>query len=412
MKILKLSAYYEPEQIASSHLTKDLEEAYIENGFLLKVITPTPSRTVSKEVRKKYKKIRYETKYDGKIEIIRFPLFREGNNVLLRAFRYLVCLIKQYRIGRKQKDIDIIISGSTPPIQGLLVAKLKKKLKVPLIYVLQDVFPDSLLNTGIIKRKGLIWKIGRKIEDYTYKNSDKIIVISEDFKQNIISKGVPDDKVVIISNWINTENVKNINRNRNYLFTKYDIDINKFIISYCGNIGFTQDLEMVLQVAKKLETYSDILFVIIGEGKNKNNIIKIKEDLNLKNVSILPFQPQQYISEVFSLGNIGLIVSKPNIGKNSVPSKVYSMMSAKQPILAVFDVESELSNIIKKSKSGICIEPNNPDNFFNEILRLKQNPSLLKEYSKNGHFYVTNIVNKNKQVLKYVLAVKSFIKTT
>lgn len=409
MKILKLSAYYEPEKIASSHLTRDLEEAYIKNGFTMKIVTPTPSRTVDKETRKKYKKIRFETKYDGKIEIIRFRLFRETNNVILRALRYFVSLIKQYFIAKKFKDIDVIISGSTPPIQGLLVSRLKKKLQVPMIYVLQDIFPDSLLNTGIIKRKGLIWKIGRKIEDYTYRNADKIIVISEDFKNNIIKKGVSENRIQIIPNWINTDNVKHIPRNDNYIFDEYNIDRDKFIVSYCGNLGLTQNLEMVLNVAKDLEDISNLLFVFVGEGKNKENLIDLKNKLNLNNVLFLPFQPAKNISEVFSIGNIGLVVSKPNIGGNSVPSKLFTMMAASQPVLASFDLNSELSKIINKSNCGKCIKPGEEELFKKALIKLMNDNNLINSLSYASRSYVSRYYSKEICVNQYVSVIKSII---
>lgn len=409
MKILKLSAYYEPEKIASSHLTKDLEEAYINSGFTIKIVTPTPSRTVDKETRNKYKKIKYETKYDGKIEIIRFRLFREYNNVILRALRYLISIVKQYFIAKKFKDIDIIISGSTPPIQGLLVSKLKKKLKVPMIYVLQDIFPDSLLNTGIINRKGIIWKIGRKIEDYTYNNSDKIIVISEGFKENIMNKGVPERKIKIVPNWININNIKHIPRAENYIFDKYKIDRDKFIVSYCGNLGLTQNLEMVISSAKNLESIKDLLFVFVGEGKNKDILINLRDRLNLSNIMFIPFQPESNISEVFSIGDLGLIVSKPNIGSNSVPSKLFTMMAASQPILASFDLNSDLNKIIEESSSGICIAPGDKELFIDNIINLKNNITLLNSLSKESRSFVRKYYSTNTCVNQYVQQVSEVL---
>ena len=187
MKILKLSAYYAPESISSSHLTEDLEKAYIDAGFDIDVYAPTPTRGVSAEVREKYKKIKYEEKYDGKIKIHRFSMSREGKNPIFRAIRYLRVNLKHYRRGKRAKDVDVVMAGSTPPTQGMLCARVAKKLskkygrKVPFIFNLQDIFPDSLVNAKMTKKGSLIWKIGRRIEDYTYRNADKIIVISEGF---------------------------------------------------------------------------------------------------------------------------------------------------------------------------------------------------------------------------------------
>ena len=113
------------------------------------------------------------------MKVYRFSMFREGKNPILRALRYVLCWCKQFYYGWKAKDIDLIYLVSTPPIQGVLGGLLKKIKKVPFIYNLQDIFPDSLAGTGLAKKGGLLWKIGRVIENFTYRNADKIIVIDK-----------------------------------------------------------------------------------------------------------------------------------------------------------------------------------------------------------------------------------------
>ena len=140
------------------------------------------------------------------------------------------------------------------------------------------------------------------IENFTYRNADKIIVISEDFKKNIIAKGVPEDKIVVIYNWVDEEAVKHVPREKNKLFDTYGLDRNKFYITYSGNIGLTQNMDMLLDVAKELEKESNIEFVLIGEGAYKDKVKEILQEKQIKNVTLLPFQPYEDISYVFSLG--------------------------------------------------------------------------------------------------------------
>ena len=128
MKILKLSSYCFPEEVSSSHLSKDLEEAYMKAGFTIENFVPTPTRGVNDEVRAEYKKKKYEEKNDGKIIIHRFSMFREGKTPLQRAFRYVLVNIIQYYKGIHAKDIDLVYAGSTPPTQGVLCAMVSKKL--------------------------------------------------------------------------------------------------------------------------------------------------------------------------------------------------------------------------------------------------------------------------------------------
>lgn len=264
LKILQMSAYFEPEKISSTHLAKDLFEVLTKEGFEIEDFVPSPCRGIPKETRTKYKKIKYEEKYDKRYIVHRFSMFPEGRNSLIRAIRYVLVNLIQYYKGSKAKDVDVIFAASTPPTQGLLCGMVKRRLNVPFVYNLQDIFPDSLVNAKMTRKGSVLWKIGRKIEDFTYKSADKIIVISEGFKKNIIEKGVPESKIEVVSNWINLDEVYPIERINNRLISEFNIDPNKFIVLYAGNFGITQGAELVLDVAEQLSSYKDIQFVIFG----------------------------------------------------------------------------------------------------------------------------------------------------
>ena len=171
----------------------------------MEVYAPCPTRGISGEEREMYKRrLKREVLYGGKMRVYRFSLWREGKNPVLRALRYVVACAKHFYYGCKAKDADVLFVASTPPIQGAMAALVKKVTGVPVVYNLQDIFPDSLVGTGLAKKGGLLWWIGRRIEDFTYRNADKIIVISEDFKRNIMAKGVPEEKIEVIYNWVET----------------------------------------------------------------------------------------------------------------------------------------------------------------------------------------------------------------
>ena len=407
MKILYLSAYNKPEQAASNHLSDDRNNAFADAGFYMEAYTPTPCRGVTSEVRKEYckKKHRKESMYRGYMTLYRFSLFAEGNNLLMRTFRYLCCWCVQLWKGLHAKNIDLIYLASTPPIQGALGAILKRIKKIPFVYNLQDIFPDSLVGTGLVKKGGLIWKIGRMIEDFTYKHADKIIVISEDFKRNIMAKGVPEEKIVVVYNWVDQNAVKNIERKDNKLFDKYHLDRNKFYITYSGNIGLTQNMDLLLDVARSLEDNEEIQFVLIGEGAYKEQVKEVITRNNIKNVTLLPFQPYEDISHVFSLGDVGIIISKPGVGENSVPSKTWSIMSASRPVLANFD-----ENEISENECGVFTKSGDKQAFTDAILELYRNREMCRKYGENGRKFVMENLTREIGTQKYIDVIKSVAK--
>ena len=414
MKILAPYAYFAPEQAASSYLWQNLHEDFAKAGIDCVVFVPTPTRGIPLDVRATYKKnFSIEKLYNGKLIVHRFSLYREGKNPFMRAFRYfLSCCIQLFKCmwGIESKDCNVVFLASTPPILGLVGAIISQFRKMPFVYNLQDIFPDSLVGTGLSKKGGLVWKIGRVIENFTYKYADKIIVISEDFKKNIMAKGVPEDKIVVVYNWVDQNAVVDIPRDKNKLFDKYQLDPSKFYIEYSGNIGLTQNMDMLLEVMKELKTtHPDIGLVLVGEGAYKAQVEEIVKRDNLTNVTMIPFQPYEDISYVFSLGDAGLVISKPGVGANSVPSKTWSIMSASRPVLANFD-ENELKDILAGNECGIFTKAGDKEAFKKSIIKLYENRELCKKYGTNGRQFVMDNLTREVGTQKYVDVIKEVCK--
>lgn len=407
MRILQLAGYFFPEKAASIYLEENRYSAFSEAGLHTVVYAARPQRGLSEVEYQEYKYKKLEMMYDGGVEVHRFAIYREGKNAVLRALRYFLISAIQFWKGIWTKDIDLIYVASTPPTQGALAALVKKCKRVPFVYNLQDIFPDSLAGTGLAKKGGMLWKIGRVIENFTYRNADKIIVISEDFKKNIMAKGVPEEKIVVVYNWVDEEAVVDVPREKNILFDRYGLDRSKFYITYNGNIGLTQNMDMLLEVAKALEANEDIQFVLVGNGAYLKQVQQIIRERNIGNVTLLPFQPYEDISHVFSLGDVSLVISKPGVGANSVPSKTWSIMSASRPVLANFD-ENELKAIIEKNNCGIFTKAGDKEVFTDAILKLYNDRELCREMGKNGRQFVMDNLTKAVGTKKYVDVIKSF----
>lgn len=406
MKVLQLTGYFLPEKAASIYLVENRLEAFANEGFDMVIHASRPTRGLSDEEYAEYKNRKEEMMYDGKLRVHRFAMYREGKNPVLRAMRYSFNWIIQLWYGLTEKNVDCVYLESTPPIQGLLGSLLKIFRNIPFVYCLQDIFPDSLAGTSLAKKGGLLWKIGRVIEDFTYKYADKIIVISEDFKKNIMAKGVPEDKIVVIYNWVDQNKVVDVPREKNKLFDKYNIDREKFYIEYSGNIGLTQNMDMLLEVMKELKTtHPDIGLVLVGEGAYKAQVEEIVKSDDLTNVTMIPFQPYEDISHVLSLGDAGLVISKPGVGANSVPSKTWSIMSASRPVLANFD-ENELKDILVGNECGIFTKAGDKEAFKRSIIKLYENHDLCKKYGRNGRQFVMDNLTREVGTQKYVDVIK------
>lgn len=395
MRILFLDAYFEPEQIAFTHLEKDLLDGLTQLGHEVEIVCPIPTRGVSQKEIKEYRNRKDDILYGGYAHVTRFFAPQEGKKSFIRALRYFWCNLRTYQIGRKMSNVDAVFANSTPPTQGLIAGRIAHKKNIPFVYSLQDIFPDSLVTTGLTKRGSLLWKLGRRIENSIYRQSSSIIVISNEMKKNLIMKNVPEEKVRVISNWIDLDAVHAVKRENNDLFDEFGIDRSKYVVVYAGNFGAAQGAEIVLEVAEVLQNEKNIQFVVLGGGSGY--LEAEKKAVNMPNVFIHPLLPQSRVSEIYSMGDIAIITCKKGVGKSGMPSKIWSIMACNTPIIASFDMDSELATILSESEAGVCVEPESARALCDEILCFYKS-----KREANGRLYIENKASKDYCVSQYI----------
>ena len=411
MKVIYPLAYYAPERTASSILIENRLQAYAEAGFTIEVYTPTPCRGISSEERSLYKTKPYrrEEKYNGRVIINRFSLYAEGRNPILRAIRYSLCIcIHAYKCLRS-KNADVLYIGSTPPINGLLAAFLKKTKRLPVVYNLQDIFPDSLAGTGLAKRDGILWKIGRIVENITYRNADRIIVISDDFKKNIMAKGVPEEKIVVVYNWVDENAVVPVSKEDNVLYDELDINREKFTVVYAGNFGHAQNIDVTIAAAERLKHIDDIQFLMFGTGGLVEDYKEIAQEKGLENMFFFPLQPAEKVSQVYSLGDLGVVACKKGLGKGAFPSKTWSIMSAGTPVIANYDEDTDLERLLKENGLGVFSAADDSEQMAERIMEMYNNRGVCAEYGRNARQYILDNVSKEKSTQKYVDMIKEVV---
>lgn len=400
MRVLMLQGYYEPEAVSGLYLVTNLVEDLNKNNHLVDVVTPIPSRGISDEVRNEYKNNKKEVNSSGRTTIHRYWMPKESTNPLLRAFRYLLGgifhIVKSIKI-----ESDVIAINSTPPTNGLIASIVKKIKRIPVVYILQDVFPDSMVTSKMTKEGSLIWKIGRKLENFTYKNVDQIIVISDDFKKNLMNKGVPESKIHIVRNWVDENEIVPIPRKDNLLLKSLGLDMNKFYVVYAGNLGNAQNIDVILNSAKETGFIEDIEYIIFGGGVLEEHYKQMASDMELKNIKFYPLQPYNMVSHVYSLGDVSIVSCKEGFGTSAMPSKTWSIMSTGTAVVANFDEGTELQSIIEENKVGIFTKAGQVDQFKDAIIKLYDDKELAKEMGYRGRQYILDNLSRKSQIEKY-----------
>ena len=400
MKILIPFSYFHPEQCAGLFVIDDMTEAAAHQGIESLITVPTPTRNVPADAKWE----RDETLREGKVKVHRFSMYGEGKNPVLRAFRYLLCEIVQLHY-MLWKDYDVAFIDSTPPIQGLKLPIVRLFRKKPVVYNAQDLFPETLSGTGLASRGGILWKIGMWVSNVTFRNSDRIIAISNDIKCGIVARGVPAEKVEVVYNWVDEKAVHPVAKEDNPLFEEFGLSREMFTVVYAGNLGNAQDVSIVLEAACILP---DVQFAVFGTGGLEEEIRKRIVAEKLVNVHLNPLQPVERVSYVYSLGDACVVSCKAGLGGSAMPSKSWSIMSCGRPVVASFD-EGELKEILETNRCGVFSHAGKVQEFVDAIKALQENPERCKEMGGNARQFILNNLTKEVGTKKYVEIIKSVL---
>lgn len=398
MRVFFPYAYYYPEQCAGIFVVDDVMREAAKEGISSYLSVPTPTRNLPENAQWE----RTEKQEGGLICIHRFRMYGEGKNPLLRALRYFFCEMVQlhYMLWTKY---DVAFIDSTPPIQGLKLPILRLFRKKPIVYNVQDLFPETLCGAGLAKSGGAIWKIGMWVSNVSFRNSDKIIAISQDIKRSMVERGVPVDKIDVVYNWVDEKAVKPVAKADNPLFEEFGLSRDKFTVVYAGNLGNAQNISIVLDGAKELPV---VQFAIFGTGGLEKEICSRIEKEGMTNVHLNPLQPVERVSHVYSLGDACIVSCKEGLGGSAMPSKSWSIMSCGRPVIASFD-EGELKEILEKNNCGVFTHAGNVDEFVEGIRSLAAEPSRCEEMGKNARQFILDNLTKEVGAKKYVEIIKT-----
>lgn len=401
MKLLYFVQYFPPEKASGLPLVMDLLEGFAKAGWDVDVYTPTPTRGVTPEVRKAYKKKTLEVLFDGKVKVHRMPLYNEGKKMLQRTIRYSIfsfqCLLKGLFC-----PADMIFTGGGPPTQGIVAGLIYKWTKKKVIYNPQDLFPDSLIYSGKATEKSLAVRLWRKIEKFSYDHAHAVITITEEMKKTILTRCDHPERVYVVNNWVDTNAIQPVSRDSNSLFDQFALPKDAFYVTYAGNIGAMQGVEVIVESAKLLKEYPEIRFVIFGNGSEEQKIREFICANSLHNVSLFPLQPAHQVPGVYSLGDMSVVCCKAGTSKAGMPSKIWTILASGTCILASFDKDSELDQILESNQCGVCVEPEDPVCMANTILRLSKEKEYVDKMGANGLQYARNHCGKDANVASYI----------
>ena len=370
LKILFLTDNFPPEVNAPATRTYEHCKEWVKRGVDVTVITGFPNFPTGK-VFDGYKNKLYQKEIIDGIKVVRVWTYITANKGFLkRTLDYFSFAVSSFFAGLFVKA-DIIIATSPQFFTTWSAYTLSKLKRKPWVFELRDLWPESIIAVGALKNKKIIDFL-EKIELFLYKDADLIIPVTESFKENLIDRGISEDKIFVIPNGANLELFKERKKDK-ALLKKLGLE-NKFIVGYIGTHGMAHGLDFILKSIKKLED-SSIHFLFIGEGAEKENLLRLYKKLKLSNVTFLDPVPKGDVPKYLSVIDVSLVpLRKSNTFKTVIPSKIFESAAMGKPIL--LGVDGEARKIIEKYNAGLFFEPENKDEFIKKLSLLKNNKDL------------------------------------
>ncbi len=326
-----------------------------------------------------------KTEWGSIIRVHPFP-GKSKSNLLRRAigflaFSYAVGIRSVHADGFPFK-VDGVLAMSPPLTLGLTGWFTKIIRRAPLVFNIQDVFPDAAIQTGAISNKKII-AAAKWLERVSYHRSDAVVLLSQDLRTNIANKidAKYHDRLHVVPNFVDTVAITPQDRMTAY---RNELGIgDQLVVMYAGNVGFSQSLNLVTDAAAK---FPEVAFLINGDGAARK---KLQEDCaRLTNVYFGDYQPIERLSEVLATGDLHLVPLRTGLASVSVPSKSYSILAAGRPMLAAIDLNTEIPNMLQQSGAGVAVEPDNTPAFIEALGQLVSNREHLKVMGASGRKWV------------------------
>lgn len=387
MKLVVICPHFAPDTAPTGTIMTRIVDELADHGHDVHVVTSLPwyaRHAVEPEWRGRW--IRTERTAFGSVTRVHpFP-GPDKSNLVRRAAGFvgfsLLALLAAVRTGGWFRRVDAVVAMS-PPLTlgptGRLVGLLRR---APLVFNVQDVFPDAAVRTGAITDRRVIG-LARWLERWCYRRAAAITVLSDDLRRNVAAKLDPGrrDRVHVITNFVDTEAIRPADRMTPY---RRRLGIgDEPVVLYAGNVGFSQSLDLVVGAARRCP---DVTFVVNGDGAARAGLER--EAAGIANVRFAGYQPVELLAEVLATGDVHVVPLRTGLGDVSVPSKTYSSLAAARPVVASIDPDSEIPRLLAASGAGVAVAPDDLDAFVDAIRALVDDPAQASAMGTSGRSWV------------------------
>jgi len=392
MHILFLTDNFPPEVNAPATRTFEHCLRWVRGGHEVTVITCVPNFPKGR-VFPGYQNRLYQIEWMEGIKVIRVWTYIAPNKgVVRRSLDYVSFMPSAIVASVFVKDIDVVV-GTSPQFFTVCAAYVVSVIKrVPFVFELRDIWPDSIVAVGAMS-PGLPVRILEKIELFLYRRASAVIALTWAFKENLVSRGIPESKIYVIPNGVDL----NI-----FQPSKKPIDLvealgarDKKVVSYIGTVGMAHAVDKIVEVAKAMHDDKRIFFLIIGDGAEWERLRHLVQSWHLTNIAVKPLLPKKEVVNYYALSDIFLVTLRDTaLFRTVIPSKIFEAMAMETPIICT--VDGQCRAIVEQAQAGIFVKPEDVNGMVKAIKRLLDSPDMIRQMGQRGRSYVVSHFDRDK----------------
>jgi glycosyltransferase involved in cell wall biosynthesis len=299
-----------------------------------------------------------------------------------RAANYLTYFGSANLAGGRVKRPDVVVALTDPPIIGLAGLWAARRAGARFVFLCEDVFPEvaSLLEDF---RSASVNRALDRINRHLLRQADAVVVLGERMRRRLVEeKGADRSRMTVIHNWADCEAIRPGPRDN--VFSREHGLVDRFVLMHSGNVGMSQDLDVLVEAAARLTSRERLMIAIVGEGGRRRWLEAEVARRGLANVRFFPYQPKTGLAASFATADAFLVSLKAGIEGYIVPSKLYGILAAGRPYVAAVDASCEVAAIAREHGCGVLAAPGNPDALAAAIAALYDHPAQARAMGENA----------------------------
>ena len=345
---------------------------------------------------------------NGSIQLIK-ALEYNRKSKLTRVFSWIWYLFSTTSLILFARRGDGFLLSSNPPLLGIWFWMLNFFKNNQYFILVYDIYPDVLVDLREVHENNVVVKVWDWFNKKVYRDAKNVVTLGKKMAIKIsVKNNLALRKINVIPPWVDTKLIQPLNYEKNPLVKKFNPE-GRRVVLYSGNMGFSHDIDTMLEAAKLLKGRNDILFLFIGGGDKYQVVADYLLINQLDNIALYPYQEKLDLPYTMSLASISLVSLDSGAQELMIPSKVFYYMAAGSAVIGICSDKSELKDIINNCDCGVCIEPGNPKNLANNIEKLLQNSRDLDRYRYNSRKFVVDKFGKERGIKRFVSLFKGDI---